>query len=161
MNGFRHASRGVTLIEVLVAMVVLSIGLLGVCALIINSVRSNDSADMRAKASILANAIIDNMRANSTAAVGGAYDGTVSSTQAPSSGNAIALADLTAWLGELNAAGSSGLPSGSGTISHKTVTTFTQVTVTVNWDDTRGTMAFERCTTPPCVAALTVSALIP
>jgi type IV pilus assembly protein PilV len=153
------------LVEVLVALVVLSIGLLGVCALTIDSVRSNDSADMRSKATILANAIVDSMRANSTAAIAGAYDGTVSATQAPSSGNSVAQADLTAWQGALDAAGSSGLPAGSGTISHTTVanpnSTFTEVTVTVNWDDTRGTMAFEHCATPPCTATLTISAFIP
>jgi type IV pilus assembly protein PilV len=165
MHGSRQASRGVTLIEVLVALVVLSIGLLGVCALIINSVRSNDSADMRSKAAILANAMVDDMRANSTAAVAGAYNGTFSVSQAPNSGNVIAQSDLTNWVAALNATGSSGLPSGQGTIATQskpnTNATFTQVTVTVQWDDTRGAAAFEGCTTPPCNGTLTVNAYIP
>jgi type IV pilus assembly protein PilV len=174
----RQASRGVTLIEVLVALVVLSIGLLGVCALIIDSVRSNDSADMRSKAAILANAIVDDMRANSAAAVAGQYD---VGYGAAASGTSVASQDLANWKNALSASysvngisnQSSGLPSGDGKITHATVAnpnaTFTQVTVTVQWDDSRAGFAFGGVATPSactksgsvCLATLTVNAYIP
>ena len=59
-----HRSRGFTLVEVLVALVVLSIGLLGVAALQLTSLRSNHSSAMRSQATFLAYDIIDRMRAN-------------------------------------------------------------------------------------------------
>lgn len=57
-------SRGFTLVEVLVALVVLSIGLLGVAALQLTSLRSNHGSAMRSQATFLAYDIIDRMRAN-------------------------------------------------------------------------------------------------
>lgn len=52
------------MIEVLVALVVLAIGLLGVAALQLTSLRSNHSSAMRSQATFLAYDIIDRMRAN-------------------------------------------------------------------------------------------------
>jgi len=69
-----HRARGFTLIEALVALVVLSIGLLGVAALQLTSLRSNHSSAMRSQATFLAYDIIDRMRANREAAVDGLYD---------------------------------------------------------------------------------------
>src|SRR6185295_1538044 len=67
-------SRGFTMIEVLVSLVVLSIGLLGVAALQLTSLRSNHSSAMRSQATFLAYDIIDRMRANRAAAIAGKYD---------------------------------------------------------------------------------------
>ncbi|NOS87695.1 MAG: type IV pilus modification protein PilV [Methylococcaceae bacterium] len=56
--------RGFTLIEVLVAMVVLSIGLLGLAGLQATSLKSNQSAYHRSQATQLAYEMADRMRAN-------------------------------------------------------------------------------------------------
>jgi type IV pilus assembly protein PilV len=71
-----HASRsrGFTLIEVLVSLVVLSIGLLGIAKLMLLSSHSNDSAYLRSQATDLAYEMLDNMRANSVQAAGLAYN---------------------------------------------------------------------------------------
>ncbi|MDT8385068.1 MAG: type IV pilus modification protein PilV [Gammaproteobacteria bacterium] len=70
VNPFRsttHSRRdhsGFTLIEVLVTVVVVSIGLLGLAGLQINGLRANLSSEARSKATLLASDIIERMRAN-------------------------------------------------------------------------------------------------
>jgi type IV pilus assembly protein PilV len=56
--------RGFTLLEVLIALLILSIGLLGLAALQTTSLRSNQMASMRTTATQLAYDISDRMRAN-------------------------------------------------------------------------------------------------
>lgn len=67
--------RGFTLIEILVALIIMSIGLLGMASLQLNGMRSNQGAYLRTQASILAYDIADRMRANATQAKAGDYDG--------------------------------------------------------------------------------------
>ena len=55
---------GFTLIEVLVTVVVVSIGLLGLAGLQISGLRANMSSEARSKATLLASDIIERMRAN-------------------------------------------------------------------------------------------------
>jgi len=67
----RVRARGFTLIEALVALIVLSIGLLGIAGMQISGLRANQSAASRTQASYLADDIADRMRANYTAARNG------------------------------------------------------------------------------------------
>lgn len=64
----RH-SEGFTLIEVMVALVVLAIGLLGMATLMMQSLQSSESAYSRGQATILAYDILERMRANKVASV--------------------------------------------------------------------------------------------
>jgi type IV pilus assembly protein PilV len=75
----RHAAGGFTLIETLVAVLVLSIGLLGIAALQLTSLQSNSTATQRSQATFLAYDIVDRMRANKRQAVAGAYNVTFAS----------------------------------------------------------------------------------
>lgn len=68
------AVKGFTLLEVLVALVVLSIGLLGLSGLQTSSLRNNHSAFLRSQATVVSNDIIDRMRANRGRALAGDYD---------------------------------------------------------------------------------------
>ncbi|MFC3667513.1 type IV pilus modification protein PilV [Uliginosibacterium paludis] len=121
---------GFSLVEVLVAIVVMSLGALGFAALQITGLSSNKSAFDRSQASILAYDIVDAMRSNRTAALKGGYDRTL--TAAPPTGTTIAETDVSTWLSNLE----SRLPSGSGAIS---VTSSTgEVSITVSWDDSKG-----------------------
>jgi len=73
-----HASgrqEGFTLVEVLIAVLVLLIGLLGLAGLQAQALRSNQIAYMRTQATILAYDIIERMNANRAAALAGSYDG--------------------------------------------------------------------------------------
>jgi type IV pilus assembly protein PilV len=62
------------MIEVLVTVIILSIGLLGLAGLQATSLRNNQSAFLRSQATILAYDIADRMRANTAAAVNGDYE---------------------------------------------------------------------------------------
>lgn len=65
---------GFTLLEVLISLMILSIGLLGVAGLQITSLRNNHSAYLRTQASALAYDMADRMRTNSQATEDGDYD---------------------------------------------------------------------------------------
>jgi type IV pilus assembly protein PilV len=55
---------GITMIEVLVTLVIVSVGLLGAAAMVINGLESNRNAYLRTQASILAYDMADRIRAN-------------------------------------------------------------------------------------------------
>lgn len=71
----RAVSRGFSLLEVLVAVVVFSLGLLGTGALVASSIKNSHNAYLRSQASFLADSLIDRMRANPSGAWSGAYAG--------------------------------------------------------------------------------------
>ena len=58
---------GLTMIEVLVTLTIMSIGLLGMAAMQVTGVRSVSSSSLRTQASVLANDMAERMRANTTA----------------------------------------------------------------------------------------------
>jgi type IV pilus assembly protein PilV len=64
----KPSAEGFTLIEVLIALIILSIGLLGLGLLQANSLKASFSADQRTQASNLAYQMVDMMRANRTSA---------------------------------------------------------------------------------------------
>jgi type IV pilus assembly protein PilV len=145
----RARNRGFSLVEVLVALLVLSIGLLGISKLVLISARANDSAYLRSQATVLAYSILDAMHANRQAAIAGNYaiaaasgavDPGVQCNNAAPCTNTLTLAqyDLYQWKQRLLALG----PSGDGTVAMAAVTdpvsgtTSTTATITVSWDDT-------------------------
>lgn len=69
MKHLINKDQGFTLIEVLIAVLVLSIGLLGLAALQATSLRNNHSGYLRSQATLLAYDMIDRMRANRNVAV--------------------------------------------------------------------------------------------
>jgi type IV pilus assembly protein PilV len=90
------AQSGFTLVEALVALIVLSIGLLGVAALQLSSLRANTSAAYRSQATFLAYDIADRMRANRTGALKDEYV-LAFDDDAPSATDTVAERDLAAW----------------------------------------------------------------
>lgn len=66
--------RGFTLVEVLIAVLVLSIGLLGLAGLQVSALQNNQSAFMRSQATALAYDLADRMRSNMSAVIAGEYD---------------------------------------------------------------------------------------
>lgn len=65
--------KGFTLVEVLVALLILSIGLLGLAGLQAGGLRSNHSAYLRSQAVMLAHDMADRMRSNPVAAAADCY----------------------------------------------------------------------------------------
>jgi type IV pilus assembly protein PilV len=80
--------------EVLIAVFVLSVGLLGIAGLQLTSLKSTHASAMRSQATYLAYDIIDRMRANNTVAVAGGYD--IAETADPLAGS-VAGSDLATW----------------------------------------------------------------
>src|SRR5690606_27536649 len=58
------SQQGITMIEILVTVVIISVGLLGAAAMVINGLESNRNAYLRTQASILAYDMADRIRAN-------------------------------------------------------------------------------------------------
>lgn len=107
---------GFTLLEVLVAMLVLSIGLLGLAGLMASSLRNNHSAYYRTQATWLAYDVIDRMRVNGA---GG-----------------LAAADVADWQTMV----ANTLPEGNGSVVPNPANA-NEVTVNVQWNDARATHA--------------------
>lgn len=171
-NATNQIVRGFTLIEVLVALVILSIGLLGIAGMITTSLKTNDGAYLRTEANTLAYSILDRMRTNRATATQGGYDiaigtaGPVSaaclnSTTACTSTQLTALcmgaganctpaqmaaADVSLWKQEL----AYDLPAGDGSI--KTALNAQGVistTIVVQWNPSRATQALGNTTSAP------------
>lgn len=101
---------GASLIEVLVAMLVLALGLLGLAGMQASSLQAMQSAQARSLASLQVQDVIDRMRANRARADEGAYD--LALGVVPASGDAVAAQDLRQWKEALARA----LPEGDGSI---------------------------------------------
>ena len=99
----RRSARGFTLIEVMVAIVILSFGLLGVAGLMVLGIQNSYSSQQRTIATQLAYDMIDRMRANFTgvelaaSGVGGNYDRPASN---PSAAGGPYATQVTACIGE-------------------------------------------------------------
>ena len=112
------AVAGFTLLEVLIAVLIFSFGLLGVAAMILTAMRGNHTAQLHTQATFLAQWVADAMRANPDGVMAGNYNG-----NAPNGGGAncnagctraqAATRDLQTW-GAMVAAT---LPTGTGNIA--------------------------------------------
>ena len=114
----RARQSGATMIEVLVALFVLSVGLLGVAAMQQIGLRNGYTAQLRGQATSLATDIADRMRANRRAAIGGDYDIDIDTPATDISGcPAATAADLvTCDLAEWKLALADRLPLGAGAV---------------------------------------------
>jgi len=145
MRNQKHSSsrrcRGLTLIEVLVTLVVISMGLLGVAALQMHTLRHNYDALMRSHASALADDIADRMRANTDAvrpASGDSeYETEFASPPALTDDASRALRDVVEWKEALAAR----LPAGEGQVVVAEDTG--RVTIRVRWGERSDALAGE------------------
>lgn len=108
----RNTQAGFTLLEVMIAVLILGIGLLGLAHLQITSLKHNQSAEFRSYASVMAADMLDRMRANRFAAQNGNYAIDIDADP-PNSTDTIADADISQWLQQIAAV----LPQGDGEIS--------------------------------------------
>ncbi|TAJ52125.1 MAG: type IV pilus modification protein PilV [Nevskiaceae bacterium] len=133
--GPSRRQRGVGLIEVLVALLILSIGLLGISLVQARALSSNNSSMGRSMAVVASYSILEAMRADRADALGGAYNQTVTADDDCTIGSTTALAtvQLAGWCAELRA-----------TLGAATTTTGTvacdgagDCTITILFDDSR------------------------
>lgn len=111
-NGIQR-ERGASLLEVLIAVVVLSIGLLGMAGLQVATLRVNQGAMVRSQATGMAYDMLDRVRGNTAAARGGAYD--IALGEAATGSGTVAAADLAEWKGQLAIS----LPGGDGSVCRR------------------------------------------
>ncbi len=119
----KRAQDGMTLIEVLVAVLILGVGLLGAASIQLNALKYTDSSLMTSQASFIAYDMLDRIRANSSA------DYTVTP---PGSGNLNVARDQDLYDFTTNIVAFGGpTATGSITVNQRVFT------ITINWDDSR------------------------
>lgn len=123
----KPAQKGFSLIEVLVAMLILCVGLLGAAAIQLNALKYTDSSAMRTQASFIAYDMMDRIRANNT------MDYTLPSAKAVATSTDYSNPRAVDWSDfKTNIASfSGGTGEGLITVVNKVVT------ITILWSDTR------------------------
>lgn len=128
-----HYQRGVGLIEVLITVLILSVGLLGLAGLQIVSLKNNQSAMERSLAVVQSYTMIEAIRADTESAKQGRFNiglgDTAGSGTFPAGVHAIWREQLKQNLGD----------TATGSISCSN----TECTITVQWDDSKGTEGAE------------------
>lgn len=126
-QGSKRVQKGMTLIEVLVALLILTVGLLGAAVIQLNALKYTDSSRMTSQASFIAYDMMDRIRANSGA------DYTVTP---PTAGNLNVARDQDLYDFTTNIVAFGGATAtGSITLNQRVYT------ITINWDDSRAANA--------------------
>jgi type IV pilus assembly protein PilV len=118
------------LLEVLVALFVLAIGLLGVAGMQMNALKTAHSSAQKSEATMLAYLMLDAMRANRTAALNGSYN-LAEWTCTPPSGGTLPQNDQHNWLQKAQAM------LGTATCGAIACDGAGNCTVKLRWDDSR------------------------
>ncbi len=150
-NFIRYA--GSSLIEVLVTMVILSIGLLGYAGMQVSSMRSTETGRMRSEVIALASDISDRLKANQPHVNAGTYTGSLSGKPSspecgtnPCTAQQMSKQDLSSWHERLSL-----LPDGRGNITKTAITIdnidSTLMTISLCWNEARITVPDTSC--PP------------
>jgi type IV pilus assembly protein PilV len=121
---------GSSLIEVLVTIVVLSLGVLSIGGLIVTTVKYGHGSYGRSQANWLANDIIDRMRANRATAEAPPYPYNLAMGDATPSPANIVQQDLARWRAQV----ANTLPTGNASVRIDAGTL--KVTVVIEWADT-------------------------
>lgn len=91
-----RTQRGVGMIELLVSVLVLSIGLLGVAWLQTRALAANNAASVRSMSVVASYTILEGMRADRPSAINGDYNTTVDASDCPDAGT-LAQTQLREW----------------------------------------------------------------
>ncbi|MDH5324191.1 MAG: type IV pilus modification protein PilV [Gammaproteobacteria bacterium] len=148
-----HANRqrGMTMIEVLVAVFIMAVGLLGIAGMQVKSMKYNTSAYARSQAQLLANDMLDRLRSNRAGVKLGHYNNLFAS--APTDPGCISSGCTLVELAQYDAFQWSNLldqtlARGQGKVVHNADDTFT---ITVMWDDYRTGASGTACSGDPAV----------
>ncbi len=128
MRASRARRSGFTMIELLVALFVIAVGILGLAGMRTASMQSVYGSYGRTQSVTLAYEAVDRMRANRDAALNGDYDIALSDAK-PSCGS-VASCDLNDWLTSLE----SRLPAGDGSVA---VDSDGVATIRTQWNPSR------------------------
>lgn len=122
-----RSTRGFSMLEVMMAALILSTGVLALGLLQISALKTSKNAYLRSQGVTLAYDMTDRMRANAPAVAAGSYNLTLTGLlpTTPST----ALVDLTEWRGAV----AQTLPQGLGAISYDAAVRV--ASVTIEWQD--------------------------
>lgn len=124
--------KGSSMLEVLVTMIIISLGLLGQAGILTLSSKANNSAFMRSQATLLAYDILERLRLNRALAVAGGFNVNYAATGSDPSdsitGTAIQYLELKDWKANIEQA----LSSGDGQVS---VDGDGNVTINIRWSE--------------------------
>lgn len=122
---------GVTMIEVLVALIIFAFGTLGLAGLQLKAMAFSQSSLFRSQATALTDDILDRMRADRGSATAGSWNTPLTADAASfATTGPISITDLRDWKEQVEAL----LPSGKASIQ----VAASVVTITLEWDDSRG-----------------------
>lgn len=129
----RKQSLGAGLIEVLVAVLILALGLLGMAGLQANALKKNQSSYARGQAVLLSYYMLDAMRADRNGAIAGNYNTATSGICSPNALTGTSLADNSRkdWLSSLRAS----LGEAESSCGVINCDTDANCTVTIKWND--------------------------
>lgn len=140
-NQRRKAQSGMTMVEILVSVVILSFGMLGLAGLQTKTLSFSQSSLYRSQATALADDILDRMRVDRDNALAGRWNSEITSdANSVSPLTFIYQTDLKDWKAQVESL----LPSGRASVS---VTNDRMVTIVIEWDDSRGREVPESWTT--------------
>jgi type IV pilus assembly protein PilV len=150
-------AQGISLIEVLVTILILTFGLLGIAGLMVNGVSNASATEYLSKANQLAADMADRIRANPTVALSATSEYlTQYADNAPASPATIAQRDKKEWLDALAAQ----LPQGDGKITNTVSGGQRKVDIEVRWANCLGTLTDAdrtSCTDNPSISFRTVT----
>lgn len=121
------------MLEVLIAILIVSIGFLGTAALQARALSTNNSAMARSMATVASYSILDGMRSDAASARAAAYNATVTASSCPDAADSLASVQLNLWCQQLGAA----LGATDTTIGTVHCSNTGACTVTIVFDDSR------------------------
>jgi type IV pilus assembly protein PilV len=133
----KSSQSGATLIEILVAVLILSFGMIGMSALQIRALQGNQSSVQRSQATMLNYLIMDAMRADRESAKGGFYNTNSTFVCGASgiSGTGLPKDNLRHWLSSAETA--LGATSTNSTCGFVSCDGSYRCTVRLRWDDSK------------------------
>ena len=123
------AQDGFSLLEVLISILLLTIGALGAAGMQITALRDAGSATNRYRAASLLNTMSDTLRAERSLAIDGNPSRYIS-TLSTGTCNAAAITPITRWQNQIDCE----LPGGKGSVAISQ----SRAVITVEWNDSRG-----------------------
>ncbi|MYZ51801.1 type IV pilus modification protein PilV [Malikia spinosa] len=133
MTRHSYPARGSSLLEVLVTIVIMTIGLLGLAKLQVSNLHNNQSTLHRAEATFLANDILDSMRVlnNINHDQSAAYVVAPGGSSAAAGPSGVAIEDVSAWKDRIAQA----LPDGDGHVEFDADSR--TASIWIEWNDRR------------------------
>lgn len=133
--------RGFSLVEVLIALIIMSVGMLGIAGLYVQSMQAGRTSLFRHHAVTLASDVADRIRANPRAGI--AYTGFGANNNCVGGGvdcgdTAMAANDIFLW----DQQATDSLPNGDITILFDDSVVPPLYTITVAWDEPRGPLSY-------------------